>query len=406
MADDSKTLLDQLMTEWTEFKKTNDEAQKSLATKGSVDTLLTEKLNALDASIAEKQKALEKRVELVENVANRPGTAGRSVDPAAAEHREAFVSYVRKGVEGNLRELEKKAITVGSDPNGGYFLPVETEAGVDRLASKTVAMMRLATVRTIGAASYKKRIRLTGATYGWVGETETPSETTTPTYGVLEFAPGTIYAEPQVSQEALEDLEVDVEGEITDSIDEAFGDGIAAALVTGNGVNKPKGLLSYPTVANSSWEWGKIGYVASGKAGAWADTNPQDALITHVHALKPQYRNGASWLMNDLTLSTARKFKDTTGQYLWQPSLQAGVPSQLLGYPVETDDNMPDIGANSLSIAFGDFRRAYLVVRRRGIAVLRDPFTAKPFVKFYTTMRIGGGIQHFEPVKLMKFAAS
>jgi HK97 family phage major capsid protein len=266
--------------------------------------------------------------------------------------------------------------------------------------------MGLARNVTIGGGSYKKRVRVTGAGYAWVGETDAPVESATPTFALLEYPVGKIYAEPQISQDLLEDAEIDVEAELQSELELDLAEGVGTSLITGVGVNKPRGLLSYPTIANASYAWGKVGYIASGAAGAFAASNPSDQLIDLVHALRPGLRNGAAWLLNDLTLAAIRKFKDSTGQYLWQPSLQANTPSLLLGYPVATDENMPDVSANSLSIAFGNFQRAYVVVNRRGIAVLRDPYTAKPFVKFYTTKRIGGGIQNYEAVKLMKMAAS
>lgn len=402
-----KELVEALGRAHEEFKKTNDERIEKLAAKQSVADLEA-KLDRLNTEISEKQNAITRRVEEAENILARPGAGGSNGDdPQKAEHRKAFMQYVRKGVVDGLPELERKAMTVGSDPDGGYLVPTEMEAAIDSVALKNVAMLRLATIRNIGANSYKTRVRTAGAAYGWLGESEASTETTTPTYSQLEFVPGTIYAEPQISQDLLEDAEADVEGELNTALDEAMTQGMSEAFITGNGVKKPMGLLSYTAIANASYAWGKIGYVASGKAGAWADSNPSDALIDLIHALKAGYRNGATFLLNDLTLASIRKFKNaTTGDYLWQPSFQAGVPGQLLGYACETEDNMPDIAANSLSIAFGNFARAYVVVRRRGMAVLRDPYTAKPFTKFYTTLRVGGGVKHFEAVKLMKFAAS
>jgi HK97 family phage major capsid protein len=400
--DDIKNLLEKQAGVFEEFKKANDERIKAIESKGYAPADLEQKVDKINAEITNLSKELTE----VAKKANRPAAGKDSTDPVKAEHKQAVMKYIRKGDDSGLAEAERKAMTVGSDPSGGYLVGEEIEAGIDKVAMATVAMLRLATVRNIGAASYKKRVRTSGAGYGWVGETEAPSETTTPQYAMLEFAPGTIYAEPQISSDLLEDAEVDVEAELMDSLNEEMAEGIGAALVTGTGIKKPRGLLAYDTVANASWAWGKIGYVPSGKAGAFADAAPSDKLIDLVHALKPAYRNGAAFMLNDLTLATIRKFKNGMGDYLWQPSLQAGVPGLLLGYPAETDDNMPDVGSNSLSIAFGNFKRAYVVVRRRGLAILRDPLTAKPFVKFYSTMRIGGGIQHFEAVKLMKFAAS
>lgn len=396
--DKIKELLEQQNKAFEAFKEANDARLKAIESKGYPPAEVEAKVNELNAVITDLQKEIAE----VAKKANRPAPASR-LTAEQAEHNAALNRYLRRGDEEGLAALERKAMTVGSDPGGGYLVGEEMEAGIDQIAMMTVAMMRLADVRPIGAASYKRRVRTSGAGYGWLGETETPTETTTPQYAVLEFTPGTIYAEPQISQDLLEDAEVNVESELLNVLEEDMTEGIGAALITGDGIKKPRGLLSYPVVANASYAWGSVGYIASGAAAALGSL---DTLISLVHALKPGYRQNGAFLMNDLTLSGIRKFKAGDGTYLWQPSLQAGVPSQLLGYPCELDDNMPDVGAGNYAIAFGDFKRAYVVVNRRGMAMLRDPYTAKPFTKFYTTKRIGGGIKHFEAVKLYKIAAS
>lgn len=395
--DKIKELLEQQNKAFEEFKKANDARLSSIESKGYAPAELEAKVDKLNGVIT----GLQKEIAEVAKKANRP-TAPDSLSPEKAEHKAALNRYLRRGDEEGLAALERKAMTVGSDPGGGYLVGEEMEAGIDQIAVATVAMLRLANVRTIGAASYKRRVRTSGAGYGWLGEIETPTETTTPQYAILEFTPGTIYAEPQISQDLLEDAEVNVESEITNALEQDFSEGIGAALITGTGIKTPRGLLSYPVVANASYAWGSVGFITSGHATL---LNNLDKVIDLIHALKPAYRGNGAFLMNDLTLATLRKFKDGVGSYMWQPSLQAGVPSSLFGYPVELDDNMPDIGANTYAVAFGDFRRGYVVVNRRGLAVLRDPYTAKPFTKFYTTKRIGGGIAHFEAVKLLKISA-
>lgn len=397
-----KNLIDAQGKAWEEFKAANDARLKAIEEKGYAPADLVGKVDIINADIAK----LGKEIQDLMKKANRPGIGGGDISPEQVEHKQAWQRWARKGDEGSLRDIEHKAMTVSSDPDGGYFVPIEMEQGIERLLIANVAMVRIADNRVIGSASYKRSVRTSGAGYVWVGETEEPGETSTPKYAQLEFVPGTIAAEPRVSQELLEDAEISIESEIMDALDEAFSDGIGAAFINGNGIKKPRGLLTYPTVANASYAWGKLGYIASGASGAFAASNPSDQLIDLVHALKAGYRTSASWLMNDLTLSAIRKFKDGQGNYLWVPGIQNGVSGILLGYPVETDDYMPDVAANSLSIAFGDFRRGYIVVRRRGVAMLRDPYTAKPFVKFYTTLRIGGGVKNFEAIKLMKFASS
>ncbi|MEP7240428.1 MAG: phage major capsid protein, partial [Devosia sp.] len=178
------------------------------------------------------------------------------------------------------------------------------------------------------------------------------------------------------------------------------------AFVTGNGTNKPKGFLASTMVAETSWAWGKLGYVKTGVSGAFAASDQSDILVDLVYALKAGYRQNATWVMNRKTQAAVRKLKDDSGNYIWQPAATADGKATLMGFPLVEAEDMPDIGADSLSIAFGDFRRGYLVVDRMGVNVLRDPYSAKPYVLFYTTKRVGGGVQNFDAIKLLKFGTA
>lgn len=398
-----KCHLDEQKKAFEEFKKLNDNALEQKASKGDVDTLLKSALDKVNKEITDQQKAMDDLLKKQGRLA--AATAGEST-VEETEHKEGFDRFLRKGDDTGLSDLQTKAMTIGSDPDGGYFVPTEIEQGVDGLARATSSIMALATQRATGTGNYKKRVRTSGAGYTWAGETQAPTESTTPQYAELAFEVKKIQAEPQISSDLLEDAEYDLESDLQEQIELDMSEGIAQSLLLGDGIMRPRGLLTYDTVANANWAWGKIGYVASGSAGAFAASDPADALIDLVHALKSTYRTNANFLLNDLTLATARKFKDGQDNYLWQPSIQVGAPSLLLGYPVFSDDFMPDVAADSLSIAFGDIARTYLVLNRRGVSVLRDPYTAKPYVKYFTTKRIGGGVQHFESVKMMKFAAS
>lgn len=405
---DIKDLIEQQGRAFEEFKRANDARIEAMEKRGFAPADLEEKVDKINAELGRLSaeiKSASDKLNVVETRMHRPGVSG-DVDPVKEEHRKAFARYFRKGDESGLHEIEQKALMIGSDPDGGYLVPDEVESTVDRVLAKTVAMRRIAQVRVIGAAAYRKPVVISGAAYGWIGETENSAETGIPRVSELEFVPGKIYAEPWATNDMLEDAMIDIESWLVDETTISFAEGENEAFIFGDGVKKPRGLLSYPTVANASYTWGSIGYVPSGASGDFASTNPSDRLFDLVHALKRGYRNGASWLMTDMTLSRIRKFKDGQGNYLWQPGLQAGVADMLLGYPVETDDMMPEIAANSLSIAFGNFRRAYLIVDRRGVAVIRDNVTRKGYTKFHTTRRVGGGVQNFEAVKLMKFATS
>jgi HK97 family phage major capsid protein len=215
-----------------------------------------------------------------------------------------------------------------------------------------------------------------------------------------------LYAMPAATLTLLEDAAVNIDVWLAQEVEQVFATQEGAAFVAGDGNNKPKGFLSYNTVANSSYSWGNIGYIASGSTGAFPTSNPSDVLVDLTYTVNAGYRQNAVFVMNRKTQSAIRKFKDTTGNYLWQPPTQAGGKASLMTFPVIEAEDMPDIAANSLSIAFGDFNRGYLVVDRAGVTVLRDPYTAKPYVLFYTTKRVGGGVQDFDAIKLLKFAAS
>lgn len=398
----------ELGSAFEEFKAANDQRLAALESKGSVDTVLNEKVDRINKAITELQNEKD-RIDQIEAAMNRGqfgGGGNNAQAKAKAEHAEGFNAFFRKGAENNLRDLEVNAgLTTQSDPDGGFIVPEEVDMEITRVLGTVSAMRRLARVVSVGSATYKKLHNTGGTSSGWVGESEQRSETNTPRLSELDFPTMELYANPGATQSMLDDGMFDIGSWLGDEVAIEFSEQEGAAFVSGNGVKKPRGILSYDTVANSSYEWGKVGFVATGASGAFASApNGGDALISLQHALKSGYRNNGTFLMNDLTQEAVRKLKDSDGAYLWRAGLEAGAPSTLLGKPVETDDNMPDIAANSLSIAFGDFRRGYVITDRMGARVLRDPYTNKPFVMFYTTKRVGGGIQDFAAIKLLKFA--
>lgn len=387
------------------FKAENDQSLADIK-KGLGDVVRAEKIERINNSITDLEKALD---ETNAQLAQMKLGGGAQADPAKAEHSSAFDRFFRKGAESGLRDLEVKAkLTTQSDPDGGYVVPEEMETGIDRVLGTVSAMRQLATVRQIGAPTYKKLVNQGGASSGWVGEEESRSETDSPKLSGLEFTIMELYAQPAATQTMLDDASMDVGAWLADEVSIEFAEKEGAAFVSGTGVKQPKGLLSYTTVANSSYAWGKIGYTATGVAAALTDVthNGADAMIDTYYSLKGGYRNGASWLLSDAVMGTVRKFKDGQGNYLWAPPAGAADVPTILAKPVYTDDNMPAIAAGKFPIAFGNFARAYLILDRYGIRVLRDPYTSKPNVLFYTTKRVGGGIQNFEAVKLLKVAAS
>jgi HK97 family phage major capsid protein len=266
-------------------------------------------------------------------------------------------------------------------------------------------MRAISGIRQVSGSVYKRPFATAGADTGWVAETASRSQSAAPTLAELQFPTMELYAMPAASQTLLDDTIVNIDEWLAEEVRLAFAAQEGTAFVTGDGTNKPKGLLSYDTVANGSWVWGKLGYVASGAAGAFPSSNPGDKLLDLVYATKAPYRANGTFLMSRATVSAVRKLKDGQGNYLWQPANGPGEWPSLLGYPVAESEDMPAIGADALGIAFGDFSRGYLIVDRAGIRVLRDPYTAKPYVLFYTTKRVGGGVQDFDAIKLLKFAA-
>ena len=245
-----------------------------------------------------------------------------------------------------------------------------------------------------------------GADAGWVGEAAARPQTNTPVLANLQFPTMELYAMPAATSALLDDSIVNIDEWLAEEVRLSFADQEGKAFVTGDGINKPKGFTTYTTVPNATWTWGNLGYIATGVAGAFAAANPGDKILDLIYAAKAPYRANARFVMNRTTQSAIRKMKDGQGNYLWQPATVAGEAPSLMGYSVSESEDMPDIAASSLSVAFGDFQRGYLIVDRVGIRVLRDPYSAKPYVLFYTTKRVGGGVQDFDAIKFLKFSVS
>jgi HK97 family phage major capsid protein len=394
----------ELMRAFEAFKAANDE-RLALIERRAADVVVEEKVERINAALDAQQR----RLDALTLKAARPALAperGGEQSHQAREHKAAFEAYVRSGESAGLRALETKAMSVGSNPDGGYLVPAEVENEIGQRLAAISPIRSIAGVREISANVYKKPFMTAGPATGWVGETDARTQTTSPTLAELSFPAMEIYAMPAATATLLEDAAVNIDEWIASEVELTFAEQEGTAFVTGDGTNKPTGFLSYTTIANASWVWGDIGYVATGAAGAFAASNPSDNLVDLIYALKAGYRQNGSFVMNRKTQAAVRKFKDTSGGYLWQPPAQAGGRATLMTFPVVEAEDMPDIGANSLSVAFGDFRRGYLIVDRQGVRVLRDPYSAKPYVLFYTTKRVGGGVQDFDAIKLLKFAAS
>lgn len=323
-----------------------------------------------------------------------------------------FASYVRSGAgevelkQANAdgrRQLILASMSVGSNSSGGYLAPVEWDREVRKALRNVSPMRRIATVvnTTVGGFSTVWSNDTWGS--GWVGETAARPETTTPTLASLEFPSGEIYANPAITQRLLDDADFDIESWLSGNVADEFSRQESIAFLAGNGTNKPFGLLTYVTggAADGRHPGGNLTVVNGGDAAAVAP----DGLIGFAYSLPAIYRQGATWLMNSTTAAAIQKLKDGQGNYLWRESFLIDQPSTLLGFPVELDEGMPNIAANAMPIAFGNFARGYLINDRLGVRTLRDPYTNKPFVNFYSTKRVGAGVLDPNAIRLLKIAA-
>ena len=389
------------------FKEVNDRRLGEIEQKLTADVVTRDKMDRVNRAVDEQKKLLD---QLVLKKARPPlGSSqglARELSPEAEEHKAAFDAYVRRGEDGGLRELEAKAFSGSVAADGGYLVPPETDTEIGRRISIASPMRALSTVRTVSSAVLKKPFAASGLSTGWVAETAARPQTNTPQLSELSFPTMELYAMPAATQALLDDAAVDIEAWIAGEVDIVFAEQEGDAFIRGDGVNRPKGFLTYTAVAESAWTWGNLGYVATGAAGAWKTTGPSDTLVDVIYALKAAHRQNGTFLMNRKTQADVRKFKDADGNYLWRPPASAGQPASLMGFPIAEAEEMPDVAANALAVAFGDFRSGYLVVDRAGVRILRDPYSAKPYVLFYTTKRVGGGVQNFEAIKLVRFAAA
>jgi HK97 family phage major capsid protein len=394
---------DDFMEAFEAFKETNDRRLGEIEAKFTDDVVTRDKMDRINRAMDEQKKLLD---QLVLKKARPPLGRTGAGGPDNAEHKAAFENYIRRGDEAGLREIEAKAMSSGTGADGGYLVPPETDTEIGRRLSVVSPIRALATVRQVSGSVLKKPFSTSGMASGWVSETAARPQTGNAQLAELTFPTMELYAMPAATQALLDDAAVDIEAWISGEVDTVFAEQEGTAFVSGDGTNKPKGFLAYTAVADSGWSWGNLGYIPTGAAGAFASSGASDVLVDAVYALKAGYRQNANFVMNRKTQATVRKLKDADGRYMWQPPTTAGQAATLMGFPVAEAEDMPDIAAGAMAIAFGDFRAGYLVVDRTGVRVLRDPYSAKPYVLFYTTKRVGGGVQNFEAIKLVKFGVS
>ncbi|EOT4401715.1 phage major capsid protein [Escherichia coli] len=391
---DVEQVAQELQAKFDAFKEKNDKRLEAVEQEkgklaGEVETL-NGKLSELD----ELKSALEEELKQVK----RP--AGGPQSKAASEHKTAFIGFMRKGKDDGLRELERKALQVGVDEDGGYAVPEELDRTILNLLKDEVVMRQEATTITVGGANYKKLVNLGGTASGWVGETDDRPETDASKLGQIEPFMGEIYGNPQATQTMLDDAFFNVEDWINSELAIEFAEQEEIAFTSGNGTKKPKGFLAYASTIDpdKTRAFGTLQHILSGAAAGVT----ADAIIKLVYTLRKVHRNGAKFMMNNNSLFAIRILKDSEGNYLWRPGLELGQPSSLAGYGVAENEQMPDIAADAKAIAFGNFKRGYTIVDRIGTRILRDPYTKKPFVGFYTTKRTGGMLVDSQAIKLLQ----
>ena len=326
------------------------------------------------------------------------------LDGVKSGEASAFVAqYLRKGIESGV---ELKALGSSSDAIGGYAVPREIDQAIAETLVAISPIRAIANVVKVGTAKYRKLVATGGTPSGWVGFEAARPETGSPTFTEIVPASGDLYANPAASQQMLDDAMFDVEKWLASEIATEFARAEGVAFIKGTGASQPLGFLSSPnaTTLDGVRAMGTLQFIGTGTAATFPASNPQDKLIDLVQSLRQPYRQGAVFVMNSTTASVIRKFKTTDGAFIWSPGLVAGVPATLLGYPVIEAEDMPDIAASSLSIAFGNFKQGYTIAERAATTILRDPYTHKPYVHFYATKRIGGQVTNSEAIKLLKFA--
>jgi len=396
---ETKEALENLTRSFETFKSANDDRLAEIESKGQADIITEQKLDNLNGEMDRLQNIVSR----LHTASKRPGMTGKDAgDPLRLEaKRNFFDGFVRKG-----QDLDLKALNIGVDADGGFAVPVELDQMIEKRLADLSPIRAEANVVSIGSSKYKKLVNVGGITSGWVSETGARVETATPQMQEISPPLGEIYANPAATQAMLDDASFDVERWLSEELAEEFSVQENDAFVNGTGINKPKGFLQYVTSAadDASRTFGEIEALNTGVAGDWALSDPSDILVDLIHSMKSGYRGDAKFYMNTGLLAEIRKFKDVDGNYLWRPGLENGAPATLLGYPVVEVAEMPIKAANSLSVCFANMKRAYTVTDRLGTRILRDPYSHKPYVHFYTTKRLGGAVTNDQAIKLLKFA--
>lgn len=396
-----KETVEQLGKSFAEFKATNDQKKIKTFNSSDHDPLIQEKLTRISADIDRTSARLER----LETARHRPALAEEGLDhKGEAEHKNAFIHYMRKGEEQPLLNFERKSLSTAVDPDGGYLIPPEINNRLGQNILSSSVMRKIASTITISTDAVEFLVDQKGAEAGWVSETGDRAETETPTPSKIRIPVHEIYAKPKATQKLLDDARIDVEAWLSAKVSETMAYMENRAFFYGNGEGQPTGFLAYP----KSYDTFKADHLLTFKAGkkdGLLAPNTCDVFIDALHSLRPDYLNEAVWVMSRSTLAAVRKLKDSNGHYLWQAGLEGDFRQRLLGYPIELSDEMPALNMEEASsaIAFGNFKRGYQIVDRAGTRVLRDPYSSKPYVEFYTTRRVGGNLIDCRAISLIEF---
>jgi len=368
----------------------------------------TQVVEVLHKDLDRVEKEVHDRVDKVETFLKRSPRGADDPDAGRVHKTEREEAEDKALRSGDVSDL--KGLSVGIESDGGYFVSAELEQSVYRRTTESTPLRSVCSVRSITSDSWEQQTGPDLVTVEWVGEKQGRSETGQPSFGGVRIPVHEIHAQSKATSRLLDDSRIDIASYLSEVIGEAFGLEENAQFTTGDGISKPRGFLDYSTDATTEDDadrtWGVVQYVPSGDASSFDSTDPGDALIDLQSRLKPQFRPNAVWMMSRATARQVRQFKDGQGNYLWQPSFMAGQPDRLLGHRVILNEDMPAVGANTFPIAFADFRRAYYIIDRIGLRVLRDPYTDKPHVLFDMTKRVGGDLFDSDAIKLFKIATS
>jgi HK97 family phage major capsid protein len=391
----------------------NDQGRRLEAVEADIDRLTNARAAQIASIGGDFSAPPAPAIEGFPQIVSSARAARRSPIDARAlkQGRGALGKFARAGLAG----LDVNAMSVGSNPDGGYTVDPVISTIINQKLFDQTAMRQLARIETISAGDrFEEPNDFSDVDAVWVGEQTPRTQTAGPSLGKLSVSVNEEYALIPVTQRLLDDSDYDIGAYLEGKVADKFGRTEGTAYISGDGIEKPRGFLTMnvSTEKDGVRPVGTIQYVATGASGGFkiGDSPPDsaDCLKSLVWSLRAPYRKGAVFLMNSATASQVDQLKDGMGQYLWRTSMIADAPPTLLGYPVVIDDTaMPDIGANSFAIAFGNFQKAYIIVDKvQGTMLLRDPFTSKPNVLFFWYRRTGGAVQNSEAVKLLKFATS